>query len=183
MYRARGDKVGSPIRTWPGGTLASRLLACAATLLMASVPAAAAAQVQDAAGYKIEGDSIPLPLAGAAGDAVRGRAIVANRQQGLCLLCHTGPIPEERFQGNLAPDLAGAGSRWSEGQLRLRIVNARHFNPATIMPPYYCIASCAQDLVRVANAWQGKPALSAQQIEDVVAFLVTLRSNGKDGVK
>ena len=68
----------------------------------------------------------PMPsLTGKPGDAARGRAIVANRNVGLCLLCHTGPFPEDKFQGNLAPDLAGAGARWSEGQLRLRIVDAR----------------------------------------------------------
>ena len=67
----------------------------------------------------------------------RGRAIVANRSVGLCLLCHSGPIPEERFQGTLAPSLAGAGARWSVGQLRLRIVDGARLNPDTIMPPYY----------------------------------------------
>ena len=67
----------------------------------------------------------------------RGRAIVANRSVGLCLLCHSGPIAEERFQGNLAPSLAGAGARWSVAQLRLRIVDGARLNPDTIMPPYY----------------------------------------------
>jgi sulfur-oxidizing protein SoxX len=85
----------------------------------------------------IEGDAIPQALTAVPGDAARGRAIVANRQQGLCLLCHTGPIPEERFQGDLAPSLAGAGSRWSEGQLRLRMADAQRLNPASIMPAYY----------------------------------------------
>src|SRR5215813_13115034 len=75
--------------------------------------------------YTVEGDAIPAPLTGAKGDATRGRAIVGNRQVGLCLLCHTGPFPEERFQGTLAPNLSGAGNRWSEGQLRLRIVDSR----------------------------------------------------------
>src|SRR5213079_2754625 len=116
-------------------------------------------------------DSIPASLTGAKGDPARGRAIVANRQVGLCLLCHSGPFPEERFQGNLAPDLRGAGARWSEGQLRLRIVDSSRINPATIMPAYHR----SEGLVRVAPAWRGKPVLSAEQIEDVVAFLMTLR--------
>ena len=116
-------------------------------------------------------DAIPESLTGAKGDAARGRAIVANRQVGLCLLCHSGPFPEERFQGNLAPDLRGAGTRWSEGQLRLRIVDSSRINPATIMPAYHR----SEGLARVAPAWRGKPVLSAQQIEDVVAFLTTLR--------
>ena len=116
-------------------------------------------------------DAIEQPLSAVRGDAARGRAIVANRQLGLCLLCHTGPFPEERFQGMLAPDLGGAGARWSEGQLRLRIVDARRLNPQSIMPPYHR----TEGLVRVGAAWQGKPVLDAQQIEDVVAFLRTLQ--------
>mgnify|MGYP002814269846 CR=1 FL=1 len=116
-------------------------------------------------------DALPESLTGAKGDPARGRAIVANRQVGLCLLCHSGPFPEERFQGNLAPDLKGAGSRLSEGQLRLKIVDPGRVNPATIMPAYHR----NEGLVRVAPAYRGKPVLSAEQIEDVVAFLMTLR--------
>jgi sulfur-oxidizing protein SoxX len=121
--------------------------------------------------YVIVGDAIPESLTGVKGDAARGRAIVTNRQVGLCLLCHSGPFPEERFQGTLAPDMKGAGSRSTEGQLRLRIVDASRLNPQTIMPPYYRV----EGLVRVAPAFRGKPALSAEQIEDVVAYLATLR--------
>jgi sulfur-oxidizing protein SoxX len=117
-------------------------------------------------------DSLPSSLTGAPGDPARGRAIVVNRQVGLCLLCHSGPFPDERFQGNLAPDLTGAGARWSEGQLRQRIVDSSRINPATIMPAYHR----TEGLVRVAPAWRGKPLLSAEQIEDVVAFLMTLRN-------
>ena len=116
-------------------------------------------------------DAMSRPLAGATGDPGRGRAIVASRQVGLCLLCHGGPFPEERFQGNLAPDRAGAGSRWAEGQLRLRIVDPARINPATIMPAYHR----TEGLARVAPAYRGKPILTAQQIEDVVAFLMTLK--------
>src|SRR5947208_6941803 len=116
-------------------------------------------------------DSIPSSLTGAKGDPVRGRAIVTNRQLGLCLLCHSGPFPEERFQGNLAPDLAGAGKRWSEGQLRLRIVDSSRITPTSIMPAYHR----TDGLVRVAPAWRDKPVLNAEQIEDVVAFLTTLK--------
>lgn len=119
----------------------------------------------------IGSDAIPESLTGAKGDPQRGRAIVASRQVGLCLLCHSGPFPEERFQGNLAPDLRGAGRRWSEGQLRLRIVDSSRINAATIMPAYYR----SEGLERVAPNWRGKPILSAAQIEDVVAFLLTLK--------
>jgi sulfur-oxidizing protein SoxX len=129
----------------------------------------ATAQAEPA--YQVVDDGIPQPLAATPGDAVRGRAIVASRQTGLCLLCHSAPIAEERFQGNLATDLAGAGSRWSEAQLRLRLVDARRLNPDSIMPAYYR----ADGLQRVGEAWHGRTVLSAQQIEDVVAWLRTLR--------
>lgn len=118
----------------------------------------------------VVGDGIPEALEGALGDAARGRAIVASRQAGLCLLCHGGPIPEERFQGNLAPDLAGAGQRWTAAQLRLRLVDPRRLNPESIMPAYYR----SEGLTRVGRAWEGRPILNAQQIEDVVAYLATL---------
>ena len=120
--------------------------------------------------YEVVGDAIPAPLTRTAGDPARGRAIVGNRQLGLCLLCHSGPFPEDRLQGTLAPSLAGVGSRLSAGQLRLRIVDASRVNPNTIMPPYYR----TQDLTRVAPSYSGRPILDARQVEDVVAFLATL---------
>jgi sulfur-oxidizing protein SoxX len=119
----------------------------------------------------VVGDAIHEPLAARPGDAVRGRAIVANRSVGLCLLCHSGPIAEERFQGTLAPSLAGAGARWSVGQLRLRIADGARLNPDTIMPPYYRTTG----LQRVARAFEGKTILTAEQVEDVVAYLATLK--------
>jgi sulfur-oxidizing protein SoxX len=121
--------------------------------------------------FKITGDTIVESLSGTRGDAARGRAIVADRQKGLCLLCHTGPFPEQRFQGTLAPDLRGTGARWSEGQLRLRLVDSAKLNEATIMPSYYR----NNGFTRVGAAWQDKPILDAEQIEDVVAFLATLK--------
>jgi len=123
------------------------------------------------AGVGCADEAIPQSLTGVKGDPARGRAIVVNRQVGLCLLCHSGPFPEERFRGNLAPDLTGAGTRASEGQLRLRIVDSGRINPATIMPAYHR----TEGLARVAPAWRSKPILSAEQIEDVVAFLMTLK--------
>jgi len=122
------------------------------------------------AGNAFAGDSIPASLTGAKGDPARGRAIVANRQVGLCLLCHSGPFPEERFQGNLAPDLRSA-TRLTEGQIRQRIVDSTKVNPQSIMPAYYR----TEGLERVAPAYRGKTILSAEQIEDVVAYLTTLK--------
>jgi len=137
---------------------------------LAAVLGADAAQAQ-LRPFAIVDDAIPQSLTGAPGDPARGRAIVASRQVGLCLLCHSGPFPEERLQGDLAPSLAGAGSRSTEGQLRLRIVDASRLNSATIMPPYYR----TDGLARVAANFRGKPVLTAEQIEDVVAYLTTLR--------
>ena len=116
-------------------------------------------------------DAIPSSLTGATGDPALGRKIVLDRQVGLCLLCHSGPFPEERFQGDLAPDLTGVGARLSAGQIRLRIVDPGRVNPQTIMPAYFR----TDGLNRVAPAYRGKPVLTAEQIEHVVAFLVTLK--------
>jgi len=124
-----------------------------------------------ATAFAVVGDSIPASLSGAKGDAARGRSIVVDRNVGLCLLCHSGSFPEVRLQGTLAPELKGTGNRLSEGQIRLRIVDASRVNPETIMPPYFR----TEGLTRVAPALRGKSLLSAQQIEDVVAFLLTLR--------
>jgi sulfur-oxidizing protein SoxX len=132
-----------------------------------ALPCAAIAQALRP--YAVAGDAILDSLTGMPGDPARGRALVLNRTS-TCILCHSGPFPEEKFQGDLAPNLAGAGGRWSEGQLRLRLVDASRLNPATIMPSYYRL----DGLDRVGTAWRGKPILSAEQIEDVVAYLVTL---------
>jgi L-cysteine S-thiosulfotransferase len=121
--------------------------------------------------YTVVGDAVPASLVEEAGDPARGRAVVTSRQRGLCLLCHSGPFPEERFQGDLAPSLAGVGSRLSEGQIRLRLIDSRRLDPGSIMPSYYR----TDGLERVGAAWRGKPVLSAEEIEDVVAFLATLR--------
>lgn len=121
--------------------------------------------------YTVVGDAVPAPLVEVGGDPARGRTVVTSRQRGLCLLCHTGPFPEERFQGDLAPSLDGVGSRLSEGQIRLRLIDSRRLDPGSIMPSYYR----TDGLERVGAAWRGKPILSAEEIEDVVAFLATLR--------
>jgi sulfur-oxidizing protein SoxX len=138
----------------------------AAALLALSCPAGA----QGLRPYAVVGDAVPDSLTGIKGDAARGRALVVDRTS-TCILCHNGPFAEVKFQGDLAPGLAGSGSRWSEGQLRLRLVDASRLDAATIMPSYYRV----DGLNRVGPAWRGKPILSAEQIEDIVAYLVTLR--------
>lgn len=117
------------------------------------------------------GDTIPEPLTDTPGDPERGRQIVLDREVGNCLICHRVPEPAERFQGELGPDLSGVGSRLTAGQLRLRIVDQSRLNPRTLMPPYYRI----DRLTLVAEQYRGKPVLTAQQVEDVISYLQTLR--------
>lgn len=104
-------------------------------------------------------------------DPENGRRIVIDRRKGLCLLCHSGPFPEVRFQGDLAPSLAGAGTRWTVPQLRARLVDSRRIHDESIMPPYFR----AEGQNRVGRAFSGKTILTAEEIEDVTAFLATLR--------
>lgn len=137
----------------------------------AAVCVAGGVAAQPAQGFDVVGDAIPVPLSGVPGDAARGRAIVADRQEGLCLLCHAAPIAEVRFQGTLAPSLAGVGRRWSVAQLRLRIIDSQRLNPGSMMPPYHR----TDGLARVGAAWRGRPLFTAQQVEDVVAYLATLQ--------
>jgi sulfur-oxidizing protein SoxX len=120
--------------------------------------------------YPVAGDAIPLPLTSEPGDPARGLSVIAGRDAN-CLLCHAVPESGARFTGNLAPPLDGVGARVGAGQLRLRMVDSTRLNANTIMPPYYRI----DGLNQVAEAWRGKPILTAQQIEDVVAYLLTLR--------
>jgi sulfur-oxidizing protein SoxX len=150
--------------------LASPAILLGACVATATLPPSGTALAEALQPFAVVGDTIPASLTGAPGDAARGRALVLNRVS-TCILCHSGPFPEEKFQGDLAPNLAGSGSRWTAGQLRLRLVDASRLNPATIMPSYYRVTG----LERVGSAWRGKPILSAEQIEDIVAYLATLR--------
>ena len=118
---------------------------------------------------KIVGSGVPESLTGSPGDATRGRALVLDRST-TCILCHSGPF-ETPFQGDLAPSLAGVGNRWKPSQLRLRLVRPKYFNPDTVMPSYYQTGG----FTRVGRNWEGKSILTADQIEDIVAYLATLR--------
>lgn len=115
--------------------------------------------------------SLPAPLTASAGDPDRGRAIAADPDRGNCSICHLLPGAEPRQHGDLAPPLAGAGSRNTAGELRMRIVDGTRINPATLMPPYHRL----EGLARVAAPFRGAPILTAQEVEDVVAWLLTLR--------
>ena len=114
-----------------------------------------------------------LPLAGAlaAGDAARGAALVASRSQGLCVLCHALPGQLPAHQGTLGPPLDGVGARLDADALRQRLLAPERFNPDTVMPAY----GRSEGLVQVAAALRGKPLLAPAQIDDVVAYLATLR--------
>ena len=120
--------------------------------------------------YRVDGDAIGERLAPAPGDPARGKTVVTGRDSN-CLLCHAVPDSGVRAMGNLGPPLTGVGARFTEGQLRLRVVDSRRLNQDTIMPSYYRVDS----LNRVARDFRGKPILTAQQVEDTVAYLLTLR--------
>lgn len=122
-------------------------------------------------GWVAVNDTIPEALTGQPGDAARGRALVADHRAGLCLLCHAAPLPGPQMQGTLAPPLHGVGARLSAAQLRLRVADQRLLNPETIMPAFHRPPRAE----RVGSAWQGRPVLTAQQVEDVVAWLQTLQ--------
>ena len=138
--------------------------------VVAAVAGCAATGPDAALPYRLEGDTIREPLVKAPGDAARGRDILMGRD-GNCLLCHAVPETGARFMGNLALPLSGVGARLTEAQLRLRIVDSMRLNPDTIMPSYYRM----DGLKQVGAAWRGKPVLTAQQVEDTVAYLLTLR--------
>lgn len=120
--------------------------------------------------YQVEQGEIRAPLA-TDGDPVRGRAVVLSRESGNCFLCHAFPDADGSPAGNLGPPMSGVGARLNAGQLRLRVVDSSRVNAQTIMPAYYRI----EGLTQVAAAYRGKALLSAQQVEDVVAYLAQLK--------
>lgn len=137
--------------------------------VLAAVAACTAAAQETLSPYRVEGDAVRERLISAPGDAARGKQVVSGRDSN-CLLCHSVPDTGVRM-GNLGPPLAGVGARLTEAQLRLRVVDSLRLNPDTIMPSYYRV----EGLNQVGAAWRGKPVLTAQQIEDTVAYLLTLR--------
>lgn len=118
----------------------------------------------------VDGFSIPEPLSTTPGDPARGREVAINRRQGNCLACHALPIPEQQFHGEVGPPLYGVATRYEPGELRLRIVDSKIFNPDTIMPAFYR----TEGFHRVSSQFADKTILTAQQVEDIVAYLMTL---------
>jgi sulfur-oxidizing protein SoxX len=134
--------------------------------LVGVADAAARKKVPDREYFEV---SRMAPLTDKAGDPVNGKTVL--RTTGLCLSCHTAPIPEEPDHGDVAPDLAGVGTRLQAAEMRLRIVDPKVLFPDTIMPSFHK----KEGLNRVAKAWEGKTILTAQEVEDVVAYLSTLK--------
>lgn len=122
--------------------------------------------------WEVANLAIEQPLCGLRGDATRGRALAADSHAGNCLACHQMPIPEEPFHGTIGPPLDGVGARYTVGQLRLRIVDEQQVNPWTIMPGFYRDPAEAH---RVAGQFWGKTFLTAQQVEDLVAYLASIK--------
>ncbi|MEL6829155.1 MAG: sulfur oxidation c-type cytochrome SoxX [Pseudomonadota bacterium] len=145
------------------------LISCVLALgmLISGVPAVAAPLITE---DMLSADSLPAPLEAALGDPERGRLVFVDRDQGHCVLCHQIDGLDAPFQGDVGPPLNGLGATYDEGEIRLRVAQVRRVYPDSIMPEYYRV----EGLHQVGEAWQGKPALSAQQIEDIVAFLTGL---------
>jgi L-cysteine S-thiosulfotransferase len=121
--------------------------------------------------YRIINGAIPEPLTDQPGGPERGRRIALDREGGDCTICHAMPLPQRQFHGTIGPPLDDVGRRYTAGELRLRLVDPKRIVPESIMPAYYKV----EGLQRVLERYQGKPILTAQQIEDVVAYLLTLR--------
>jgi sulfur-oxidizing protein SoxX len=112
------------------------------------------------------------PAPGFADEVQRGRQIFADRKVSMCVLCHPDPAAGLEPQANLGPSLTGIGARLNAAALAERIKSPDTFNPATIMPRY----GHQSGLKHVAPAFAGKPILTSAQIDDVVAYLLSLKS-------
>ncbi|MCU7799343.1 MAG: sulfur oxidation c-type cytochrome SoxX [gamma proteobacterium symbiont of Lucinoma myriamae] len=134
--------------------------------------ASASPETIDIIDYVIENKSIIAPLGGLTGAPGSGRALVRNQNKGNCLSCHQLPIPEDDFHGNIGPSLYTVGLRFNAAQLRIRMADMKLINPLTIMPGYY---RSPDSINRIAPQYEGSTILSAQEIEDIVSYLMTLK--------
>lgn len=147
----------------------ARLLIVVCTL--GCLPHRVVAQASSPLTYRVEGDGIPQPLTAVPGNAQNGREVALHPQRGNCLACHRLPLPDAAIFSDIAPPLDTVGQRLSEAQLRLRLVDPKRLQPHTLMPAYYKLT----DLHRVGPRYRERPILQAQEVEDVVAYLLTLR--------
>jgi L-cysteine S-thiosulfotransferase len=154
-----------------GARAAATSTSCTAFAAFAMLLLPGPAQAQDQSGlrrYVVVRNSIPLALTGVAGDPVAGRKVVTSRELGNCTLCHALPDADtSQVAGNIGPPLAGVGARLGAAQLRMRLVDSTRLNPQSVMPAYYRV----DRLNQVAAAYRGKPVLTAQQVEDAIAYL------------
>jgi L-cysteine S-thiosulfotransferase len=151
------------------------VLAITTSLLAGTLQGGSASRAEGTSAVAVVGDAIPQSLTGKPGDAARGREVSFSRERGNCIVCHALPAPDERLHGDVGPGLKGVAGRLSEGQMRLRLVDGRRLNRSSLMPSYYR----ADGLKRVASAYAGKTVLTAEEIEDVLAYLMTLRPDDK----
>ena len=122
--------------------------------------------------YEVVDYSIPKALTDQPGDPARGREVAIDRKLGNCLACHQiSDIPEQQFHGEVGPPLDGVAERWEEGQLRLIVANSKAVFEGTIMPAFLK----TEGFNRNQEKFEGKSILTAQQVEDVVAYLKTLK--------
>lgn len=145
---------------------------CLATSMIFGGNYAIGAEIKPA-DVKFHDMAIEQSLTGAPGNPDEGAKVLASRSLGNCLACHAAaPLVKEQFHGDVGPALDGVADRWSAAQLRAIVVNAKHvFTEETVMPAFYSLdvgIDVRKDLV-------GKTILTAQQVEDVVAFLGTLK--------
>lgn len=141
------------------------VVACVGALALPAVPAGAA-------GYKVVNGGIPDSLTGKSGDPYNGRKVMVDRRKGNCLACHVvSSITDQQFHGNIGPALDGVGATYTPAELRLRVADPKVLNPDTIMPAFFK----TDGLHRVQKKWQGKTIVSAQEVEDIIAYLETLK--------
>jgi len=118
-------------------------------------------------------NAVEQSLTGKPGDPVAGSKVFANRKLGNCLACHANADQNDQpFHGEVGPELNGVADRWSEQELRAIVINSKvAFGNQTIMPSFYRQKNGA----RTMEKFEGKTILSAEQVEDVVAYLLTLK--------
>jgi len=148
-----------------------------AAIAAVSVAACGATEQSLIAPSQIDDDAIPAPLTSQPGDPLVGETVFSDRESGHCVLCHAVSGLDVEFQGDVGPDLSTVGDRLSPGQLRLRVVDYQLVRPGALMPSYYRI----HNLHQVGTAYEGETILSAQDIEDIVAYLGAQKVGDDDG--
>lgn len=151
-----------------------KILLAAAVVVATGTSGAMASDAVGPTAVAFEDGAVTASLTGQAGDPAEGAKVFMNRKLGNCLACHINADMEEQpFHGEVGPALDGVADRWSEAELRGIVSNSKEMFPDTIMPAFYRDAG----FNRTLEKFDGKTILSAQQVEDVVAYLLTLKEN------